>query len=195
MLLPFQEDETRKVFQDEDAVFLRNWPYVWFRVNSLDSPIRGRVAIAEISSPCRGGWGLGISSRTDYPEAAKKAIKFLTSANSQRRYALRTGNLPTRRSLFYDPLLVEKYNYFPKLLKILEKPTTITRPSTPQYCEISKILQKPLYEALRKKPLSDEEISKMMKDAADKTRDCLKGNCSQEIADECGGEIKANGHP
>src|SRR5262249_44851373 len=39
-VLNYTEEEARGVFQSGDAVFLRNWPYVWKLANAEDSPIR-----------------------------------------------------------------------------------------------------------------------------------------------------------
>lgn len=177
----FQEEETLKIFKDGDAVFLRSWPYVWSKANVTDSPIQGNIAITrmvhakgEKSSPCRGGWGLGIYKLTNHSSEALRAIRFFTSADVQRRHAMRTGNMPTRRSLFYDPLLVERYNYYPELLKILDD--SIKRPSTPKYNEVSKILQEHLYEALRQKDMSRAKLQDIMQSAAQSTRDCLNAS-------------------
>ena len=42
----YQEEESRRLFQDGRAVFMRNWPYAW-RMSQLEgSPLRGRVGVA-----------------------------------------------------------------------------------------------------------------------------------------------------
>lgn len=190
-----QEEETLRIFKDEDAVFLRSWPYVWSKANAPDSPIQGKIAIAPVmhargqkSRPCRGGWGLGIFNSTEHPKEALQAIKFFTNADNQRRHALRTGNMPTRGSLFHDPLLVERYNYYPELLKMLNE--SVSRPSTPKYYEISRILQHYLYSALTEDKLSEKELHSKMKHAALDTEKCLKESdfTDNEKLNNLGGE-------
>jgi multiple sugar transport system substrate-binding protein len=176
-----QEEETRRLFQEGDAVFLRNWPYVWNEANKADSDIQGKFAIAPVvhaenqkSIACQGGWGLGISKFTKHPDEAWKAVEFFTSAATQKKYALRTGNMPTRRSLFYDPQLVERYSYYPTLLKILDnRHNTVLRPAIPDYHEASAILQKHLNSVLTKLKITPEEIEKEIKAAAFETRQLL----------------------
>ena len=41
----YQEEETRRIFQNGNSVFLRNWPYVWPLANTESSLIDGKIAI------------------------------------------------------------------------------------------------------------------------------------------------------
>lgn len=178
----YQEEETRKFFQEGEAVFLRNWPYVWNEANKADSDIQGKFAIAPVvhaegqkSKACQGGWGLGISKFTKHPKEAWKAVEFFTSTATQKKYALRTGNMPSRRSLFYDPQLVERYSYYPTLLRILDNTdNTVLRPRIPDYHEASAILQQHLNSVLMKPNIKPEEIEKEITAAADETREKLQ---------------------
>src|SRR3712207_8995832 len=45
-VLNYDEEETLKIFQSGDAVFMRNWPSAWPLVNAEDSRVRGMVGIA-----------------------------------------------------------------------------------------------------------------------------------------------------
>ena len=171
----YKEEETRQLFQSGAAVFLRNWPYVWPLANAKDSPIRGKLAIAPMvhapdgrSGACQGGWGLGISKTTQHPDAAWKAVEFITSAASQQQFTLATGYLPSRRAILTDPQIVEKYSYFPAMQKVLEN--TVLRPPTPQYAQASDILQRYLSAAFTRR-LSPE---KAMKAAANETHRLIK---------------------
>ncbi|WP_256961501.1 ABC transporter substrate-binding protein [Thermoanaerobacterium thermosaccharolyticum] len=44
----YQEEDARNVFQQGEAIFMRNWPYAWSLVNGDDSPIKDKVGIAPI---------------------------------------------------------------------------------------------------------------------------------------------------
>lgn len=45
-VLSANEKDTRAIFQNGNAVFLRNWGYVWSLVNAPVSPVKGKVGIA-----------------------------------------------------------------------------------------------------------------------------------------------------
>ncbi len=167
-------DETLRLFQSGQAMFLRSWPYVWPLVNAPDSPVRGKIAIKPMvhalghnSGACLGGWGLGISKTTKHPEEAWRAIQFFTSAEAQRQFILETGYVPRRRELFHDPQIVAKYHHYPQLLEVVEK--AVLRPPVSQYDQASDTLQRYLSAALTER-LSPQQA---MQAAAEETRRIL----------------------
>lgn len=185
----YQEEETRRLFQEGEAVFLRNWPYVWNEANKSTSNIQGKFAIAPVvhaegqkSKACQGGWGLGISKFTKHPNEAWKAVEFFTSAATQRKYALRTGNMPSRRSLFYDPQLVERYSHYPTLLNILNN--TVLRPRIPLYHKASAILQKHLNYVLTNQNIKPEGIEKEIQTGAFETCKLLSVKVTKAASDK-----------
>lgn len=168
----YAEEETRRLFQNGKAVFLRNWPYVYSA--ALDSPIAGKYSIKPMvhdlgqdSGACQGGWGLGIAKSSQHPDEAWQVIEFFSSENAQREYILDTGYVPSRISLFNDPEIVAKYNYYPKLLSVVRN--SALRPPISQYAQASDILQRYLSAALTKKMSSEGA----MKAAAAETRKLL----------------------
>jgi multiple sugar transport system substrate-binding protein len=171
----YGEEETYRLFQDGEVAFLRNWPETWAVTNSVDSSIRGQVGLLPIphapgqtSHGCQGGWGLSIAATSAHPDEAWEAIQFLTSEEIQRQFALESGYLPTRQSLYTDPALLQQYGDYPQLLTWLQQ--SVLRPSIPQYQEASAILQHYLDAALTD-GLSPEQA---MKAAADETRNLLE---------------------
>jgi multiple sugar transport system substrate-binding protein len=172
-VVTYQEEETRRLFHNGEAVFLRNWPYVW-ELAQKDSPVRGKIGIKPMphapgydSGACQGGWGWGISKTTKYPEQAWRAVEFFASKESQRQVTLDTGYLPTRRSLYSDPEIVQKYSHFPAMLKVLDN--AALRPPIAQYAQASDILQRYLTAAFTRE-LSPQ---KAMQAAANETRRLL----------------------
>ena len=171
----YQEEETRRIFQNGEAAFLRNWPYVWPLANADDSPIQGKLAIKPMvgmagksGGACLGGWGLGIAKSSKHPEAAWKAIQYFTSEVAQRKFILQTGFVPSRESLFTDPQVVAKYPHYPQLLKVIKQ--AVLRPPIAQYTQASDILQRYLSSALTNRMTPE----KAMKAAASETRRLLK---------------------
>jgi len=170
----YQEEETRRIFQNGNSVFLRNWPYVWPLANKVSSSIDGKIAIKPMvhtkdgsSGACLGGWALGISKSSKHPEAAWKAIKYFTSEEAQRKFILEAGFVPSRRSLFLDPQIVAKYPHYPQLLKVVDQ--AVLRPPIAQYAQASDILQRYLSAALTNR--MTPEVA--MKNAASETRQLL----------------------
>ncbi len=167
----YAEEETRRLFQSGNTVFLRNWPYVFPLANQEGSPIKNKFAIKPMvhaigknSGACQGGSGLGIASTSKHPDEALKVIEFFTRQEIQRQYILDTGYVPSLRSLFTDPQITAQYPYYPQLLEVVSN--SALRPPIPQYAQASDILQRYLSAALTKK-LTPETA---MKKAAAETR-------------------------
>ncbi|MCW6038198.1 ABC transporter substrate-binding protein [Spirulina subsalsa FACHB-351] len=147
----YAEEETRRLFQNGNTLFLRNWPYV--AGLAADSPIADQFAIqpmvhlpGEESGACQGGWGLGISATTPHPDEAWRVIEFITSREVQKQFILDTRYVPSRRSLFNDPDIVAAYDYYPQLLEVVEN--SVLRPPIAQYAQASDILQRYLSAAI-----------------------------------------------
>ncbi len=170
----YGEEETRLLFQNGKALFLRNWPYVWKLANAEGSNVRGKIAIEPMLSStgktggsCLGGWGWGIAKTSKHPEQAWKAIQYLTSEETQRKFIIQTGLIPSYKSLFTNKEIVAKYPHYPQLLKVVERPAL--RPPLAQYAQASDILQRYLSSAFTGR-MSAEQA---MKAAANETRNLL----------------------
>ncbi|MCC0179174.1 ABC transporter substrate-binding protein [Waterburya agarophytonicola K14] len=168
----YAEEETRLLFQNGKVAFLRNWPYVYSL--ALDSPIAGKYsikpmvhAVGQSSGATLGGWGIGIAKTSKHPDAAWEVIKFLSSEASQREFILATGFVPSRVALFNDKAIVAKYNYYPKLLGVVQ--SSALRPPISQYAQASDILQRYLSAAITGKMTPE----KAMQAAAIETRNLL----------------------
>jgi multiple sugar transport system substrate-binding protein len=169
----YSEEPTRRLFQNGEAAFLRNWPYVYGLASESD--IAGEFAIKPMphapdgtSGACQGGWGMGIAETTNHPEAAWEVVKYFSRAETQKKYALKTGYVPSRRELFNDPELVEKYSYLPDLLNVIEN--AVLRPPIAQYSQASDILQRYLSAAIAGTMTPEEAMNA----AARETRTLLK---------------------
>lgn len=168
----YAEEETRRLFQNGEAIFLRNWPYVY--PLATDSEIAGQFAIkpmvhqpADSSGACQGGWGLGISQSTKHPDEAWKVIEFFNRPDVQKRFSLATGYAPALKSLYTDSELVAKYSYFPQMLEVLEK--AVLRPPIAQYAQASDILQRYLSAAITQTMTPEQAMNR----AAQETRRLL----------------------
>ncbi|NJM95675.1 MAG: ABC transporter substrate-binding protein [Acaryochloridaceae cyanobacterium CSU_5_19] len=146
-LVSYQEEDTRRLFQNGQAVFLRNWPYVWPLINASSSPIQGKVGIqGMVSLPglpmgtCQGGWGWGIAKTSRHADQAWEVIQFLSSLAAQRQVVAQYGYLPTQRALYSDPQIMAQYPHFAALAPLQER--AVLRPAIAQYDQASDILQR-----------------------------------------------------
>ncbi|MFV9566886.1 ABC transporter substrate-binding protein [Thermoanaerobacter mathranii] len=169
----YQEEEARNVFQQGEAIFMRNWPYAWSLVNGDDSPIKGKVGIAPIpkgkngqaGTPVLGGWNLGINKYSKHPEEAWKFIEFVTSEEGQKITALEGGNLPTIKSLYQDEEVLAKNPYWADFYDafITAKP----RPVSPFYPQMSDSMQINFHKALTGEITAQQAIQNIEKDLND----------------------------
>lgn len=170
----YLEEDSLRVFENGNAAFLRNWPYVWAEANKAGSPVQGKIALkpmvhepSENAAACLGGWGFGISASTEHPKAAWQVVEYFTSQAAQKQFALEFAYVPSRRALFTDPDILEKYPHYEQLLEVAEK--TIPRPPVGQYAQISDILQRYLSAAITDQMTSEAA----MQAAARETRRVL----------------------
>jgi len=178
----YSEQESLETFNQElNTLFLRQWPYVW---NQFPDPANIGVQVLKLSgdsnqslrpSGCNGSWGLGIAKNSKHQDKAWKAVQYFTSQAAQKKLILEKGYLPSREALFDDPEITAKYPYLPSLKEAVKN--SIVRPPIPQYAQASFILQKYLSKLITRTALAqrvdDNEITQLMQEAADETRQLL----------------------
>lgn len=167
----YQEEESRHVFHEGRAVFMRNWPYAWTLSQKEGSPIRGKVSIVpmvhapgEKSAATLGGWGFGIAKNAKHPEAAWKFIQFATQPEQQKVLHFKNGAIPTRRSVFQDPEVLKANPHYERLYTVLL--AARPRPVHPKYAQISDALQVHVSAAL----VGRETPEQALRQAAEKIR-------------------------
>ncbi|PSN18890.1 hypothetical protein C7271_10150 [filamentous cyanobacterium CCP5] len=175
LVTSYSETESFNQFVAGERLRLRSWPYFWRQARlDLDSSVGvAPVVTADgaAAQGCRGGWGFGIPRRGAHPEAAKRAIAFFPSADAQRAFVLDSGHLPSRKALFTDPEIVERYPFFPALLGTIAN-GSVFRPQIPQYDQASHILQHYLWEVLADETTPAAAIAQ----AAAETRELLSAS-------------------
>ena len=132
----YGEEEARHIWQSGNAAFMRNWPYAYPLGANPDSPIAGKFDVTALpkggddgkNAACLGGWQLMISAYSKVPNASADLIRYLTSAEIQKRHAIELGALPTLSALYQDSDLQQKIPWFKSAPDILAN--TVARPST-----------------------------------------------------------------
>ncbi|MFC1617040.1 ABC transporter substrate-binding protein [Candidatus Margulisiibacteriota bacterium] len=148
-----KEEEVRLKFQAGEALFERNWPYAWALHNSSSSKVKNKVGLASIpsfsgssGSPTLGGWHIGISRYSDAKTNSIKFLKYITSKQVQKQFALKLGWNPSRQDIYDDPEIIANLPHFRALKKSFSQARP--RPNLPYYNLISQILQKHINSAL-----------------------------------------------
>lgn len=143
-VLNYTEEEGRGVFQSGNALFMRNWPYVWALVQSPDSAVKDKVGVAPLPSggdagshaSTLGGWGLAVSRYSANPKLAAELVSYLTSAKEQKHRALIGAYNPVIESLYQDPELLAAMPYYSQLHSILSagvmRPASVTADRYPR---------------------------------------------------------------
>ena len=166
----YKEDESAGAFLNGDAVFLRNWPYVYALVGTSDYPELKpeQVGVSELPSadgePGNGTVGdqpLYISSTAKDPDAAWKFIQFLTAPEQQKIRAVEGAYLPTRTALYSDPEIQEKVPVVPLAQEALQH--TRPRPVSPYYSDMSLEMAEQ-FNASLSGDISPEEAARTLKE-------------------------------
>lgn len=144
--LAYKEEEARGVWQTGNSVFMRNWPYAYALGNGADSAIKGKFSVAplpagadgEAPASTLGGWNVAVSKYSKSQDAAIELVKFLTSAETQKKRAVELSNMPTIAALYDDKDVAAAQPFMPQWKPIFE--TAVPRPSAAtkvKYNEVS----------------------------------------------------------
>ncbi|MDT9025626.1 ABC transporter substrate-binding protein [Rossellomorea yichunensis] len=86
-----------------------------------------------------GGWSLGISSETDYPDEAWEFIQYVTSFEGAKKYVEITGDVPARYSVAEA---FPEFNEYPKNIFVEQaQKYSRNRPITPAYPVVSEAVK------------------------------------------------------
>ena len=116
--------ESLRAFTSGQAMFLRYWSNGLPLAEGPDSAVRGMVAMAELPAGAGpdgrraavlGGFGLAVSRHSPRQELAVDLVRWLVSADEQKRRALAGAFDPSRPDLYDDPGLVAARPHFPEL--------------------------------------------------------------------------------
>jgi multiple sugar transport system substrate-binding protein len=145
-VLQYKEDESAAAFLNDEAVFIRNWPYMYALAGTKDYPKvkPDQLGIAPIpvdkpgnpSYSTLGGWNFLINASSDRQDEAWEFIEWITAPEQLVTNATLGSKLPTRQALYEDP---EVLNNVPvaKLGKDAIIKNSTPRPVSPYYSDVS----------------------------------------------------------
>lgn len=172
----YKEPESQGVFLRGDAVFCRNWPYMYALSGDPEqSQIKQeQVGIAPLpydqgneSFSGLGGWNFFINANSD-PEkqdAAYAFAEFMTSPEEQKRSALEASLLPTRKALYDDQEITEKVPVIALGRKALE--SSRPRPVSPVYSDMSLKMAEQFNASLKGNTSPKDAISTLQSELSD----------------------------
>ncbi|MFC0470673.1 ABC transporter substrate-binding protein [Halalkalibacter kiskunsagensis] len=116
-----------------------------------------------------GGWALGISSKSNYPDEAWEFIKFVTSFEGVKKHYEITDDIPARYSVVNE---LPELNEYPKNIFIEQgRNYSKNRPVTPAYPVISNVI-KELFEDV---VINEKDVKEAADEAVEKINQALKG--------------------
>jgi multiple sugar transport system substrate-binding protein len=166
----YKEDESAGAFLNGDAVFLRNWSYVYALIGTSDYPKldTDQVGVSELPSSdgkpgngTAGGQPLYISTSSKNPDASWKFIEYLSAPEQQKFRAMEGSYLPTRSKLYDDPEIQESVPVVALAKTALQH--TLPRPVTPYYSDMSLEMQDQFNASLSGE-VSPEDAARTMKE-------------------------------
>lgn len=168
-VLNYAEEDSRGVFQNGKAAFMRNWPYAWSLGQAADSPIKGKIGVMPLpmgaggrKAATLGGWNLAVSKYSKNVDAAADLALYLASPEVQKKRAVGGSYNPTIPSLYKDkdvlaanPFMGQLYDVF---VGAVARPATVTGL---KYPEVSQAFWDATHSVLSKSVTGTEAVKKL----------------------------------
>lgn len=166
----FTETESQTTFLNGDAVFCRNWPYMYaLAANPDESKIKqDQVGIAPLpvqegqpTSSALGGWNMMINANSQKQDQAWEFVQWMTAPEQQKFRALEGSFLPVRTALYDDQEVNEKVPVVSLGQEALK--SSRPRPVSPAYSDMS-LRMGEQFSAAFKGDVSPEEAVKTLQE-------------------------------
>jgi multiple sugar transport system substrate-binding protein len=153
-VLSWDEEPSRRPFTSGQAAFLRNWSYVWkVAQDKAESSVVDKVGVVPLphfpnkkSAACLGGYQYGVNASSKNKEAAIEFVRWMSSPETQLRFATQIGLCPTRSAVLDDPKIAQEQPFMQQLKSVFIG--AIGRPVTPKYPQVTLVLQSEVSRAL-----------------------------------------------
>jgi multiple sugar transport system substrate-binding protein len=165
--ITYTEEPSRQSFEAGKLLFLRNWPYVYsLATTDASSKVKGKFGIAPLpgdggkpGASSLGGHDAAISAFSKNKATAFDFVKFFTSEETGRYFALQGSLAPVLGNLYDDPALIKKLPYLPTLKTSIEN--AVPRPVTPFYPAVTKAVEDNAYAAIKGDKPVEQSLSDM----------------------------------
>ncbi len=171
-VLNYDEEASRAIFQMGNALFHRNWSYVWALANDSESAINNKVGVSMLPKFGENGAHIGVngaaymavSKYTDTPEAAVSLMAYMSDEASQKIASIQGGYNPTIKALYEDAEVLKASPYLGNFVDNLSNMTP--RPSDgvgDNYARISKTAREAVHNSLSGKADAQSTLDKAQK--------------------------------
>jgi multiple sugar transport system substrate-binding protein len=168
-VLTYKEEDSRRVFTEGQALFLRNWPYAWSMAEGPESKVKGLVGIAPlphapgcVSYSTIGGWNVALSGYSRHPEQALEFLRFITGERALALRAIKGAYLPTRKATYQDPEVLAANPHFASFFEVFENARN--RPQSPEYPRASDAIQENVHKALSREVTPETAAAAIVKE-------------------------------
>ncbi|BDI07382.1 ABC transporter substrate-binding protein [Sphaerotilus microaerophilus] len=169
-VLNYGEEDARGVFQNGNAVFMRNWPYAWSLGNGGDSKIKDKIGVSALpkggeggkNAATLGGWQLAVSKYSKEQKLAAELVMYLTSKEIQKERAIKGSFNPTLPALYKDKDVLAAVPFFGNLYDVFT--SAVPRPSTAtglKYNEVSAAFWNATHDVLSGKEPAEASLKKL----------------------------------
>jgi multiple sugar transport system substrate-binding protein len=140
----YAETETHSTFLRGEAIFARNWPYMYGLAGTEDFPdvTPEQIGVAPLpageggeSFSGLGGWNFLVNAASDKQDAAWTFIEYMSAPEQQKRFALGGSFLPTRTELYDNQEILDAIPVIALAREALENAKP--RPVSPYYSDMS----------------------------------------------------------
>jgi multiple sugar transport system substrate-binding protein len=143
-----KEDQVRIAFEQGNAAFEVNWPFIYPSAKDGAPKIFKNLAWApypgvESGKPAKapiGGINWGVGAYSKHPKEAFEAAACLRNEENQKEAAIKGGLPPTLSSLYDDKSLIKQYPFAALIRRQLD--SGAVRPQTPAYADVSLAIAK-----------------------------------------------------
>ena len=154
----YTTQESQAIFTNGDAVFMRNWTFVYALLASPETskvrPEQVGISTIPVSDAGKesfsglGGWNFLVNAASeDKLDEIWTFIEYMTSAESQKTFALESARLPTLKSLYEDEEVLKKVPVAALGKASLENARP--RPISPYYSDMSLVMAEYFNEGLK----------------------------------------------
>lgn len=168
----FREQDAFQAFLAGDAVFMRNWPFVYGLIDNteLSSITQDQVAIAPIpvasekerSYSCLGGWNLMINAFSRNKDAAWEFIRYASAPEQQKRRAIEGSFLPTLKTLYQDEEVLQEVPVARLGMNAITN--SRVRPISPYYSDMSPRIAQAFNQVLEGKLTGEKAVERLQRE-------------------------------
>lgn len=167
----YKEDEVRSTFLNGDAVFARQWPFMYALISdtSQSNITTDQVGVAALpaasggqSISALGGWNWFINANSGKQDAAWAWIDFATSSEQQKNGALEGSFLPSLQALYDDQEVTDKVPVVPLARQAAQN--TRPRPVSPYYSDMSLRMAEQFNNSLKGSSSPEDALSTLQDD-------------------------------